>query len=182
MSSSLFAKVPQDVALVLLVVSPAHEVPAPGALDHLGVMTRRHRVKAQSRGSLEEHVELDVTVALDTGVRRLPVQMALDERGNHVTLELFGVVKDVVINAQDLGDATRVVDIGDRAATRVRRATPQLQGGAGHLVTRLQQQGGRDRRVDSPTHRYENFHVPSLPGLTDIAAGHQLSPLDARER
>jgi hypothetical protein len=31
-------------------------------------------------------------------------------------------------------------------------------------VAVLEQQGGRDRGVDSPTHRYEDFHPPSLPG------------------
>jgi hypothetical protein len=60
-------------------------------------MARGHGVKTQSRGSLEEKIKLDVTVALNAGVRRLASQMTLHERGHHVTFELFGVVEDVVI-------------------------------------------------------------------------------------
>ncbi len=87
-------------------------------------MPRRHRVKAQSLGAIEEQVELDVTVALDAGIGRLSLEMTLDEGSDHVALELFGVVKDVVVNAQDLRHSTRVVDISDRTAARVRRAAP----------------------------------------------------------
>jgi hypothetical protein len=40
-----------------------------------------------------------VTVALDTGVRRLTGQMTFDEGSHHVTFELFGVIENVVIDA-----------------------------------------------------------------------------------
>jgi len=65
------------------------------ASDHLGVVTRRHGVETKSRRSLEEQVKLDVTVALDTGVRRLTGQMTFDEGSHHVTFELFGVIENV---------------------------------------------------------------------------------------
>jgi len=76
----------------------------------------------------------------------------LDEGRDDVALELFGVVEDVVIDAQHLRDATRVIHVGDRAAARVRDAAPELQRGAHDLVTLLDQETGGDRRIDPATH------------------------------
>ena len=82
-----------------------------------------------------------------------PRGVAGDEGRHHVALELLGVVEDVVIDAEHLGDAARVVDVGDRAAARVRHAAPEFQRGADDLVTLLEQQAGGDRRIDAATHR-----------------------------
>ena len=64
------------------------------------------------------------------GLGDWPARVAFDEGGDDVTLELLGVVEDVVIDAEHLGDATRVVDVGHRATARVRDAAPELQGRA----------------------------------------------------
>jgi hypothetical protein len=87
----------------------------------------------------------------------------LDERRHHVALELLGVVEDVVVDAEDLRDPPGVVDVADRATTRVRRAAPELQRGADDLVALFDQESRGHRRIDAATHRYEDFHRPSLP-------------------
>ena len=86
------------------------------SLDDLGVMSGRDSVKAETCRSLEQEVELDVPVALDAGIGRLAGKVTLDEGRDHVTFELFGVVEDVVIDAERLGHSSRVVDVSDRAA------------------------------------------------------------------
>jgi len=57
-----------------------------------------------------------------------------------------------VVDAEHLSDAARVVDVGDRATTRVRNAAPEFQGGAHDVVTLLDQETGGDRRIDAATH------------------------------
>jgi hypothetical protein len=69
-----------------------------------------------------------------------------------VAFELLGVVEDVVVDAEHLGDATRVVDVRDRAASRVRDPAPELQRGTHDVVTLLDQETGGDRRIDAATH------------------------------
>ena len=97
------------------------------------------------------------------GLGELSRGVGLDEGGDDVALELLGVVEDVVVDAEHLGDAARVVDVRDRATARVRDAAPELQRGAHDLVTLLEQETGGDRRIDAATHRDQNFHRPSLP-------------------
>ena len=93
------------------------------------------------------------------GLGDRPASVALDEGRHHVALELLGVVEDVVVDAEDLGHPARVVDVGDRAAARVRDPAPELQRRADDLVARFEQQRRGDRRVDAATHRYEDFHA-----------------------
>jgi len=52
-----------------------------------------------------------VPVALDARVGRLARRVASDEGSDHVTLKLFGVIEDVVINTEGLRDAAGVIDI-----------------------------------------------------------------------
>ena len=85
---------------------------------------------------------------------------------------------DVVIDTQDLGDATNVIDVGHRAAPRIRTPTPELQGRAHHLVAPLDHQCGSDRGVDSPTHRDKDLHRPSLP----VSPGDRTPRRDVRGR
>src|SRR5271170_4624482 len=126
-------------------------------------MTSRDCIEAQSRGSLKQKVELNVAVALDAGVGRAAGQVALDKRCHHVALELLGVVKDVVINAQYLGYAASVVDVSHRTASRVGGTTPEFECGTHHLMALFDQESGSYRGVDSPTHRDENLHASTMP-------------------
>ena len=70
------------------------------------------------------------------GLGDWPAEMALDKGRDDVTLELFGVVEDVMIDAERLGDSSRVFDVRHRTATRVRDSAPEFQRGADYLVAR----------------------------------------------
>src|ERR1019366_3394393 len=126
-------------------------------------MAGRHGVKAQTLRALEEQVELDMTVALDARVGRASRRVTGDEGRHDVTFELLGVVEDVMVDPEHLGDTARVVDVGDRTTARVRDATPELQRGANDLVPGVHEEPRRDRRVNAAAHRHQYFHDPSLP-------------------
>jgi hypothetical protein len=134
----------------------------------LGVVSGRHGVETQTLGTLEEQIELDVSIALDAWVGRLARDVSGDEGRHDVALEFLGVVENVVVDTECLGDATRVVDVGDRAAPRVRNPTPQLQGRAHDFVAGFDQEARGDRRIHATTHRYKDFHPTSLPVASDV--------------
>ena len=75
-------------------------------------------------------------------------------------LELLGEVEHVMGDTEGVGHPPGVVDIGHRAAPRVRHTAPQLQGGAHDVVASLGQQRRRHRRIDSPRHGHQNAHGP----------------------
>jgi len=107
----LLVEVAQDVALVFLVIGAANEKVLTVTGEHLRVMARRDGVKTEARSSLEQQIELDVSIAFNARIRRLPRRVSRDKGRHHVALELLGVVKDVVVDAEHLGDAARVVDV-----------------------------------------------------------------------
>src|SRR5580692_12350869 len=120
-------------------------------------------VEAETMRAFEQQVEFNVSVALDARIGRATGGVGLDEGRDDVALELLGVVEDVVIDAEHLGDAACVVHVRDRATARVRYPTPELQRGAHDFVALLEQETGGDRRIDPATHGDQNFHRPSLP-------------------
>ena len=65
----LFSQIPQDVTLVLLVIRAAHQEVAAVTTFDLRVMPGRHGVESQASRAIEEQVELDVSIALDAGIR-----------------------------------------------------------------------------------------------------------------
>src|SRR5690606_30652215 len=75
--------------------------------------------------------------------------------------EVVAEVEHEVVDVELLRDAARVVDVGHRAAAAVALASPQLERDTHDLVTLLEQDGGRDRRVDTTRHRDEDVHVAS---------------------
>ncbi len=89
--------------------------------------------------------------------------MTGDEGSDDVLLKLFGVIKNVMVDPQNLCHATRVINVSNGAATRVRRSAPQLERGAHDLMTLLEQESCGHRRINATAHRYENFHPSSLP-------------------
>jgi hypothetical protein len=136
-------------------------------------MAGRHGVKAQAESAFVECVELEVTVALNTGIGRAPGQMVGDEGVHDVAVEVVGEVENVVIDPENLGDPTSVVDVAHRTTARVADPTRQLERGPNDLVALTQKQGGGHRGVDSPTHRDQYFHPFSLPvstGPTDLVS------------
>ena len=62
----------------------------------------------------------------------------------------------MVVDAELLGDAAGVVDVADRAAARVAVAAPQLHRDPDDLAAGVEQEGGRDRRVDAAAHGDEH--------------------------
>jgi hypothetical protein len=62
-------QVPEHVTLVLVLVGPSCEFVLAIALENLSVVTGRHCVKAQTPSTVEEHVELDMAIALDARIR-----------------------------------------------------------------------------------------------------------------
>lgn len=71
--------------------------------------------------------------------------MSLDEGRDHVAFELLGVVEDVVVDTERLGDPPRVFDVSDRAAARVRGSAPELECGAHNLVALFEQEASGRR-------------------------------------
>jgi len=65
-----------------------------------------------------------------------------------VSLELGSQVEDVVVDAQLLGHLSGVLDVADRAASRVALPAPEPQGHPGDVVVLLEQQGRGGGRVD----------------------------------
>jgi hypothetical protein len=160
-------EISKDVTLILLIVGAAHEIVHVVSVEYLGVVTGRYGIEAESSSAFKQQIELDVAIALNAGIGRLTRGVALDERCDDEPFELFGVIKDVMVDAENLSHAARIVNVANRTASRIRRPTPEFQGGAHHLVTLLDQEARRDRRVDATTHCNEDFHGPSLPA--DVA-------------
>jgi hypothetical protein len=166
----VLAQIPEDITLILLVVSTAREKMLSPACHDLRVVTSGDRVEAETDSSLEEQVELNMAIALDARIRRLARRVASYEGLDDVALELRGVIEHVMVNAEHLGDSARVVDVGDRTATRVRHPAPQLQGRANHLMALLEEEPSGHRRVNASAHRHEYFHRTSLPVRGDFYA------------
>ena len=156
----------QHVGLVLEGVGAPAELPADDAHDPPTTrawwpVARRWKPSRSARCS--RTVELHGAVALDARVGR-PPQCVLPHVGRHdVAVELLGQVEDVMGDAQLLGHPAGVLDVGHRAAARVRRPAPQLQRGADHLVALLHQERGRHGGVDASRHGHEHPHGTSVP-------------------
>jgi hypothetical protein len=80
--------------------------------------------------------------------------------GDHRGVEIVGEVEDVMGDADLVGHPPGVVDVGDRAAARVRVTTPQLQGGPHDVMPGVGQQRRRHRGIDTTGHGHQNTHGP----------------------
>jgi hypothetical protein len=89
------------------------------SFEHLRVMTRGDSVKSQSLGSLEKQIEFDVAIALNARIRRRRARVPFDKWRHDTTFEFFGVIKNVVIYAEYLSNATCVVNVGHRTTAGV---------------------------------------------------------------
>ena len=146
----------QHVALVLGTVrSTGDPVPAV-AFDTAGVMAGRDEVEPQRVGPAQQLVELEVTVALDTRVRGQSGDVVGDVGLDNELLEVVTEVEHVVVDTQLLGDATGIVDVGDRATARVALAAPQLHRDADDIVPLGREEGGGNGAVDATGHGDEH--------------------------
>ena len=135
-----------DVGLVLGGIGAAgHAAGAVGTLDDPGVVAGGHGLEAEGVGPAEQAVELEVAVALDARVGGAPGGVVGDVGRDDVLVEVVAEAEGVVLDAEAAGDGARIVDIGHRAAAGVGLASPELEGGADHLVAGLEQERRRDR-------------------------------------
>jgi hypothetical protein len=107
-------------------------------------MAGSHGVKTKLPRPAEQTIELEVPVALDAWVRGSARGVIGHVGGDDVAAELLGEVEDMMGDAELLGHAPGIFDVGDRAATGVRRTAPQLHGRPHHVLTCLDEQGSRD--------------------------------------
>src|SRR5580765_716837 len=123
-------------------------------------MAGRDFFTPQTYRQLIERSKFQTAVAGDAGNGRLAIQITVDERLHHVALEFLLEVQDVERKTQFFRDATRIIDIIQRAATGRQRLTifvhtdaaplvPQLHRKTDELVALLLQDGGRRGRIDT---------------------------------
>jgi hypothetical protein len=136
----------QHVGLVLQRIGAAAQpVPAIRGLYPPGVMTGGHGVETQGTGPVDQPVELQMPVAFDARIGGPPLRVTEHVGADHALFELGSEVEHVVDQPQLIGHPPGVLHIGHRAASRLRRAPPELEGGPDHPVgaEALSQQGRR---------------------------------------
>ena len=99
-------------------------------------------VETEQKGPVQEPVELQVRIARNARVRGQALRVPGHVRLDYVAVEIAGEVEHVVGDAELLRYPPGVLHIRHRAATRVRRAAPQLHRGPDDLVAFLEHQGG----------------------------------------
>ena len=113
------------VTLVLGRVGPAHNAPYAGRLSFdARMVTSCHGIKPEQSSTLRQAVELEVSIAFDTRIRRGAGTMGIDIGINDVRGEVVGKVEHQVVDAQLLSNATSIVHVADRTATGVALASP----------------------------------------------------------
>jgi hypothetical protein len=96
-------------------------------------------------------------IAFDARIGRDARRIGSHVRLHDALVEVVTEVEHVVIDAKLIGNASRVVDIGDRATSAVGISTPQLHRHAGHGKTLLEQQRAATDEVDAARHRDEHL-------------------------
>ena len=81
------------------------------SLNNASVVTCRQLVKAKTTAPLEQQFELDGPIALNAGIWRFAVGMAIDIGLHDCSLEFLGQVENVVRNTKLLRYSSSVVNI-----------------------------------------------------------------------
>ena len=121
-------------------------------------MTGCDPVGAERSGALEERVELDVGVAVETGVWRATFGILVDELIDDELAEWALQIQRVVRNAQSLGNAAGVADVLNGAALTTAgvvlglRLGPEAHGDPDDLIALLDQECCRDGRIHAAAH------------------------------
>ena len=150
----------QHVRLVLRAVGATRDTArAVGPQHDARVVAGGDRVDAERGGPSQQPIELEVPVALDARVGRAARGVVGDVGRDDLRVEVVAEVEHVVVDAELVGDASGVVDVGDRAAAGVALAAPQLHRDAGDAVAPLDEQRRGDRRVDAARHRDDDLSV-----------------------
>ena len=82
-------------------------------------------------------IKLEMAIAFDAGIRGNTDGMVIDIGINDRTLKIFSEVKDQMVNADLLRDATSIIHIAHTATTGVTLAAPQAHRDANDFVTLL---------------------------------------------
>ena len=161
----------EHVGLVLFQIRRAQQQFPPA--DRVGlppdIVPGRNVCKPPLKGIVQHDAELDLLVAENAGVRRLPGQIGADEREDYLSLEILPKGGDAVRNSQSRGHGGRILGIPSGIVRRraARQAVAQAQSNAADFHSRLQQQGRRGRTVDPTAHTYKNLlHI--VPPITRI--------------
>ena len=188
----------EEVRLILRRVRAALQpVASGGGIEiHARVVTRRHELRAEPVGAVDERRELQVAVAVDARDRRAAGRILADEVRDDGLGELRLEIDDVVRDADARGHAARVVEVVDRAARAEAHAAlvrssclvVQLHRQPDDVVPLARQQRGGHRRVDAARHGYDNTHalsrvsgqwsVTGLGWSRSVVSGRSWSSLD----
>ena len=98
------------------------------------MMPSCHCIEAKQPSALAQPIELEMAVAFDTWVWSQAVHMCLHIWVDHVLVEVVGKVEHQMIDTKLLRNTARIVNIGNRATTRVAFAAPQAHGYSNHFV------------------------------------------------
>jgi hypothetical protein len=120
--------------------------------DETRVVASGHGVEAQHVGPTKQHIELQMPIAFDAGVRRHATSVGVQVRTDHMLVELVTEVEHVVVNVERVRDAASVIDIGNRTASRIALSAPQFHRDAHDLMALLDEQRCGDGAVHTPRH------------------------------
>ena len=126
-------------------------------------------------GYVGELRQLHGAVAVDTGARRAPLAVLVDEGLDDLAPERVSLVEDVVRDAERLARTPRVLAVLRRAAAAdllVPARVPQVHCHADAVVSLLREQRRGDRRVDAAAHRHEHTTARLVHGRPSEAASH----------
>ena len=103
----------EHIALVFIGVQCFFQQPAArsGVLLDAGVVACDHIVQAVLPGKVQHFVKFHRAVAVDAGVRRAARLVSLDELGNDLFTEFFGVVHDLKRDVELERDLGGVLDV-----------------------------------------------------------------------
>ena len=135
----------QEVTLVLVAVYAAQQAAA-GA--DAGVVARRKALRAESPRILEADAELHLAVAEDVGIRRAPGRKLGEEMREHALAVLRLEACAMQRNAELRAHAARILEVGRARAVAV-VVVPVRHEQALDAMSRIEEQGGRHRRVDA---------------------------------
>ena len=142
--------------MVLVVVGPPEEGRCPVLVLDPHVVSRGDAVAAQRTAASQQVLELRVGVAPYTGIRRSTVCVLFHEVVNDVPREGLLHVEHVMGYTQRPCHPLGVHDSIEATArfrrTCLLRVAERLHGYTHHVVALLDEQGGRDRRVDATRH------------------------------
>ena len=105
----------QEIALVARRIGGTVQLRPRRALDPADIMAGRQAIGAQVARDLEKVGELHAHIAFDAGDRRAPGHIFIGKVGDHRIAKPAFIIKDIMGNADAVGDRARVANILPRA-------------------------------------------------------------------